>query len=74
MLIVRPTTILTSFDGQLVRVWDGQTPEGGSCLLFVHRQGVKLHGESPALERYLQGLPRLKELELYEVLKESGSR
>lgn len=39
-LTIEPTDQTTKLDGVEVRLWEGRSPNGVSCLVFVHRIAV----------------------------------
>ncbi len=53
-LQITATDKLTTIDGVPVRLWEGVTPDGTRCKVFIHRIAVHNDDDQAAFQRELQ--------------------
>lgn len=54
---IESTEQIMNFDGVLVRVWNGVTERGISCLVFIHRLAVHQECDTDDFESELKEFP-----------------
>ena len=52
-ILMTATPLITTLDGIPVRVWEGVTERGVSCLVFVHRVALESGADREQFEREL---------------------